>query len=228
MLGPNGAGKTTLMLHLNALLTGSGRLEVAGLRVGGGRRPRPARPGRPDLPGPRRPALHADRARGRRLRPAQPRAVQARGRGPRRATALGRRPHGRVRRPRAAPALARPAPARRDRHRARHGPEPARARRAIRQPRSAHPPRADRDARRDRAHAADRHPRPAARRTTLRARRPAVSGPDRRRPAHPTTSSRDEQLLAAHDLELPDGFDLSLLSRPAWSRSRPAASASGP
>jgi cobalt/nickel transport system ATP-binding protein len=36
----------------------------------------------------------------------------------------------------------------------------------------------------------------------------------------------DEQLLAAHDLELPEGF--SLLSLPAWSRSRPAASASGP
>jgi cobalt/nickel transport system ATP-binding protein len=34
VLGPNGAGKTTLMLHLNALLTGSGSLEVAGLRVG--------------------------------------------------------------------------------------------------------------------------------------------------------------------------------------------------
>jgi cobalt/nickel transport system ATP-binding protein len=34
VLGPNGAGKTTLMLHLNALLKGSGRLEVAGLRVG--------------------------------------------------------------------------------------------------------------------------------------------------------------------------------------------------
>jgi cobalt/nickel transport system ATP-binding protein len=34
VLGPNGAGKTTLMLHLNALLTGSGDLEVAGLRVG--------------------------------------------------------------------------------------------------------------------------------------------------------------------------------------------------
>jgi cobalt/nickel transport system ATP-binding protein len=34
VIGPNGAGKTTLMLHLNALLTGSGALEVAGLRVG--------------------------------------------------------------------------------------------------------------------------------------------------------------------------------------------------
>ena len=34
VLGPNGAGKTTLMLHLNGLLKGEGRLEVAGLRVG--------------------------------------------------------------------------------------------------------------------------------------------------------------------------------------------------
>jgi cobalt/nickel transport system ATP-binding protein len=36
VLGPNGAGKTTLMLHLNGLLLGGGRLEVAGLRVGAG------------------------------------------------------------------------------------------------------------------------------------------------------------------------------------------------
>jgi cobalt/nickel transport system ATP-binding protein len=35
VLGPNGAGKTTLMLHLNGLLTGEGGLEVAGLTVGG-------------------------------------------------------------------------------------------------------------------------------------------------------------------------------------------------
>jgi cobalt/nickel transport system ATP-binding protein len=34
LLGPNGAGKTTLMLHLNGLLVGEGRLEVAGLEVG--------------------------------------------------------------------------------------------------------------------------------------------------------------------------------------------------
>jgi cobalt/nickel transport system ATP-binding protein len=35
VLGPNGAGKTTLMLHLNGLLTAtSGELEVAGLAVG--------------------------------------------------------------------------------------------------------------------------------------------------------------------------------------------------
>jgi len=34
VLGPNGAGKTTLMLHLNGLLTGEGELEVAGVAVG--------------------------------------------------------------------------------------------------------------------------------------------------------------------------------------------------
>ena len=31
VLGPNGAGKTTLMLHLNGLLLGTGRLEVGGI-----------------------------------------------------------------------------------------------------------------------------------------------------------------------------------------------------
>jgi cobalt/nickel transport system ATP-binding protein len=36
VLGPNGAGKTTLMLHLNGLLTGDGFLEVAGMRPGVG------------------------------------------------------------------------------------------------------------------------------------------------------------------------------------------------
>lgn len=34
LLGPNGAGKTTFIMHLNALLTGAGQLEVAGLIVG--------------------------------------------------------------------------------------------------------------------------------------------------------------------------------------------------
>jgi cobalt/nickel transport system ATP-binding protein len=34
VLGPNGAGKTTLMLHLNGLMSGSGALEVAGIDVG--------------------------------------------------------------------------------------------------------------------------------------------------------------------------------------------------
>jgi cobalt/nickel transport system ATP-binding protein len=32
VLGPNGAGKTTLMLHLNGLLQGEGELDVAGIR----------------------------------------------------------------------------------------------------------------------------------------------------------------------------------------------------
>jgi cobalt/nickel transport system ATP-binding protein len=32
VLGPNGAGKTTLMLHLNGLLRGEGELDVAGIR----------------------------------------------------------------------------------------------------------------------------------------------------------------------------------------------------
>jgi cobalt/nickel transport system ATP-binding protein len=36
VLGPNGPGKTTLMLHLNGLLAGEGALEVAGIRVGEG------------------------------------------------------------------------------------------------------------------------------------------------------------------------------------------------
>jgi cobalt/nickel transport system ATP-binding protein len=36
VLGPNGAGKTTLMLHLNGLLKGDGSLEVAGIRSGEG------------------------------------------------------------------------------------------------------------------------------------------------------------------------------------------------
>ncbi len=39
LLGPNGAGKTTLLLHLNGLLRGRGKLEVAGIdaRDGAGR-----------------------------------------------------------------------------------------------------------------------------------------------------------------------------------------------
>lgn len=33
LVGPNGAGKSTLMLHLNGILSGQGRVEVAGLAV---------------------------------------------------------------------------------------------------------------------------------------------------------------------------------------------------
>jgi len=36
VLGPNGAGKTTLMLHLNGLLAGEGSLSVAGVDARGG------------------------------------------------------------------------------------------------------------------------------------------------------------------------------------------------
>jgi cobalt/nickel transport system ATP-binding protein len=36
VLGPNGAGKTTLMLHLNGLLAGEGELSVAGIDVARG------------------------------------------------------------------------------------------------------------------------------------------------------------------------------------------------
>ncbi len=33
IMGPNGAGKSTLALHLNGILTGQGRVEIAGLEV---------------------------------------------------------------------------------------------------------------------------------------------------------------------------------------------------
>ena len=74
VLGPNGAGKTTLMLHLNGLLRGDGgprRRRAARERRD---RARAARAGRPRVPGSRRPAVHADRRGGRRVRPAQRRA----------------------------------------------------------------------------------------------------------------------------------------------------------
>ncbi len=190
VLGPNGAGKTTLMLHLNALLNGQGELEVAGLRVGHDDvRDLRARVGLifqdPDdqlfMP-----TVREDVAFGPlNLGLSKPEVEDRVTPGARQASAWAStdsaRPHqlslGQRRRVAIATVLA-------------MRPEPARARRAVREPRSAHPARADRDARRDRAHAADRHPRPAARRETVRARRPAVSGPDRRRPAHPRAPPR--------------------------------------
>ncbi len=33
LVGPNGAGKSTLLLHLNGILRGKGRIEVAGMQV---------------------------------------------------------------------------------------------------------------------------------------------------------------------------------------------------
>ena len=72
--GPNGAGKTTLVLHLNGILTaGAGHGTVAGLGAVGTDREHLRRdppPGRHRLPGPGRPAVHADGARGRGVRPA--------------------------------------------------------------------------------------------------------------------------------------------------------------
>ena len=74
VLGPNGAGKTTLMLHLNGLLRGTGELEVAGLPVRGDTLP--ALRARVGLvfQDPDDQLFMTDRRRGRRLRPAQPRA----------------------------------------------------------------------------------------------------------------------------------------------------------
>ena len=87
LLGPNGAGKTTLVLHLNGILDGGRRH---------GRRSPGCRSAKPNLaeirrrvghrlPGPGRPAVHADRARGRRLRPGRARDARrgAGGAGPR-------------------------------------------------------------------------------------------------------------------------------------------------
>src|ERR671929_1587209 len=45
VLGPNGAGKTTLMLQLNGLLTGEGKLSVAGVDLPGDARALRARVG---------------------------------------------------------------------------------------------------------------------------------------------------------------------------------------
>ena len=81
LLGPNGAGKTTLVLHLNGILRLPGR---PGHRRRAARRqgahPRGPPPRRHRVPGPRRPAVHAVGARGRRVRPGQPRADRGRGR----------------------------------------------------------------------------------------------------------------------------------------------------
>ena len=102
LLGPNGAGKTTLMLDLNGLLRGSGALEVAGLDRGATQPAASCAPGWAGVPGSRRPAVHAHRARGRRVRAAEhgARAGRASPRGPmealgtvRMAYAADRAPH---------------------------------------------------------------------------------------------------------------------------------------
>ena len=61
LLGPNGAGKTTLVLHLNGILSGGvGTIRVAGLEVSKPQLARDPTTRRHRLPGPRRPAVHAD------------------------------------------------------------------------------------------------------------------------------------------------------------------------
>ena len=193
VLGPNGAGKTTLMLHLNALLTGQGELEVAGLRVGHDDvRDLRARVGLifqdPDdqlfMPTVREDVAFGPLNLGLSKPEVEDRVDDRAGRGA----------DGRARRPRAAPAQPRPAAAGGDRGRAGDAPEPARARRAEREPRPAHAPRADGDARPDRPHAGDRHARPAARGGLCERAVLLSAGQDRRRRpdaarSSPTSSS---------------------------------------
>ena len=78
LLGPNGAGKTTLVLHLQRRAPAGGGPGRGGRPAGGRRAPQgdPA-PGRDRLPGPRRPAVHADGGRGRGLRAGQPGPARA-------------------------------------------------------------------------------------------------------------------------------------------------------
>ena len=98
VLGPNGAGKTTLVLQLNGMLEGGeGTITVGGLELGAAHARRGAPPRRDRLPGLRRPAVHAHRARRRRLRPGQPGparrgAARARRRGAGRASGSRTRP----------------------------------------------------------------------------------------------------------------------------------------
>ena len=72
LLGANGSGKTTFVLHLNGLLAGSGSVEVCGLPVKQQNLADDPPEDRPGVSGFRKPAIHAHRARRRRLRAAQP------------------------------------------------------------------------------------------------------------------------------------------------------------
>jgi cobalt/nickel transport system ATP-binding protein len=226
ILGPNGAGKTTLMLHLNALLKGTGRLEVAGLIVG------------------------EDDVKDLRARVGlvfqdpddqlfMPTVREDVGFGPLN-LGFGRgEVEDRVQRALCAVRMAEHA------HRAPHQLSLGQRRRvAIATVLAMDPsvlvldePSANLDPRTRRElvetlDAVDRtmlivtHDLPLAAR--LCERSVLLSGGRVVADAPTHDLLRDEPLLAAHDLELPDGFDLTRLSRSAWSRSRPAASASGP
>ena len=138
--GPNGAGKTTLVLALNGILAPSTRH---------GDRRRPARrarrtwrdpaAGRHRVPGSRRPAVHADRPRGRRVRAGEPRAARRRAGRPRVAEALDAVGMAHVRRPLAAPPQLRRATAGRPGDGAGDATRRARARRAVVEPRPGGP-----------------------------------------------------------------------------------------
>ena len=226
VLGPNGAGKTTLMLHLNALLTGTGTLEVAGLRVGHDDvRDLRARVGLifqdPDdqlfMPTVREDVAFGPLNQGFSRAEVEERVAQALG-AVRMADLQDRAPHqlslGQRRRVAIATVLAM---------------QPSVL--VLDEPSANLDPRTRRELIEtldgiDRTMLVVTHDLPLAgtlceRAVLLSAGRIVADGPC-------LEILGDEALLAAHDLELPDGFDLSRLSRPASLRSRPAASASGP
>ena len=149
-----------------AAAAAGGTLEVAGSRSAPETAARAARPRRARLPGPRRPAVHADGPRGRGVRAAQPRRSAAREVGARVAEALGAVGMAARRRPRAAPALDGGAPPGRDRHRARHAPDAAGARRADRRTSTRARGASCSTSSRRRADAAGHHARPAVRRAS--------------------------------------------------------------
>jgi cobalt/nickel transport system ATP-binding protein len=226
ILGPNGAGKTTLMLHLNALLRGSGRLEVAGLIVGSDDvKDLRARVGMvfqdPDdqlfMPTVREDVAFGPLNLGFSKAEVEERVRQA-------LTAVrmaehgGRAPHqlslGQRRRVAIATVLAM---------------HPSVL--VLDEPSANLDPRTRRELIEtlddvDRTMLIVTHDLPLAARlcersVLLSGGRVVADGP-----THELL--QDEQLLAAHDLELPEGFDFRRLSPSASSRSRPAASASGP
>lgn len=220
VLGPNGAGKTTLMLHLNALLNGSGELTVAGTSD---KRELRARVGLvfqdPDdqlfMP-----TVREDVAFGplNQQRPDVEERVVAALQAVRMEEHAGRAPHqlslGQKRRVAIATVLAM-----------------APRLLVLDEPSANLDPRTRRELMEtlqtiDTTMLIVTHDLPLAatlceRSVLLSAGRIVADGPT-------LDLLADEQLLVAHDLELPEGFDLSRLPRRAWPRSRPAASASGP
>jgi cobalt/nickel transport system ATP-binding protein len=224
ILGPNGAGKTTLMLHLNALLRGSGSLEVAGLRVGDHAvRDLRARVGLvfqdPDdqlfMPTVREDVAFGPLNLG--ARDVEQRVAEAL-RAVRMEEHAARAPHqlslGQRRRVAIATVLAM---------------DPSLL--VLDEPSANLDPRTRRELIEtldavERTMLVVTHDLPLAARLCERAvllsgGRVVADGPT-------PEILADEQLLAEHDLELPEGFDLTRLSPCASPRSRPAASASGP